>query len=37
MYCCFLPDIAMMHLRFHIHGDIDESVRVGIGTRVVQR
>ena len=36
MHLRFLaPDIAMMHSRFHIHGDIDESVRVGIGTRVV--
>jgi uncharacterized protein (TIGR02246 family) len=38
MHVRFLaPDIAMMHSRFHIHGDIDESVRVGIGTRVVHK
>jgi uncharacterized protein (TIGR02246 family) len=38
MHLRFLaPDIAMMHSRFHIHGDIDESVRVGIGTRVVHK
>ena len=38
MYVRFLaPDIATMHSRFHIHGDIDEPVRVGIGTRVVHK
>ena len=38
MYVRFLtPEIAMMHSRFHIHGDIDEPVRVGIGTRVVHK
>ena len=27
----------MMHSQFHIHGDIDEPVRTGIGTRVVRK
>jgi hypothetical protein len=27
----------MMHSEFHIYGDIDESVRTGIGTRVVHK
>ena len=31
------PDVAMMHSRFHIHGDIEEPERTGIGTRVVQK
>jgi uncharacterized protein (TIGR02246 family) len=31
------PDVAMMHSRFHIYGDIDEPERTGIGTRVVRR
>jgi hypothetical protein len=31
------PDVAMMHSRFHIYGDIDEPERTGIGTRVVCR
>jgi uncharacterized protein (TIGR02246 family) len=31
------PDLAMMHSRFHIYGDIDEPERTGIGTRVVRR
>jgi uncharacterized protein (TIGR02246 family) len=31
------PDVAMMHSRFHIYGDIDEPERTGIGTRVVHR
>jgi hypothetical protein len=31
------PDVAMMHSEFHIYGDIDESVRTGIGTRVVHK
>lgn len=30
-------DVAIMHSRFHIHGDIEESVRTGIGTRVVRK
>jgi hypothetical protein len=38
MQVCFLaPDVAMMHSRFHIYGDTEESVRTGIGTRVVRR
>jgi uncharacterized protein (TIGR02246 family) len=38
MHVRFLaPDVAMMHSRFHIHGDIEESERVGIGTRVVRK
>jgi uncharacterized protein (TIGR02246 family) len=38
MQVCFLaPDVAMMHSRFHISGDTEESVRTGIGTRVVRR
>jgi uncharacterized protein (TIGR02246 family) len=32
-----VPDVAMMHSRFHIYGDIDEPERTGIGTRVVRR
>ena len=31
------PDVAMMHSQFHIHGDIDEPARTGIGTRVVRK
>jgi uncharacterized protein (TIGR02246 family) len=31
------PDVAMMHSTFHIHGDTDESVRTGVGTRVVRK
>ena len=30
-------DVAMMHSQFHIHGDIDEPVRTGIGTSVVRK
>jgi len=38
MRVCFLaPDVAMMHSRFHIYGDTEESARTGIGTRVVRR
>lgn len=38
MHVCFLaPDVAMMHSRFHIYGDTEESVRTAIGTRVVRR
>ena len=38
MHVRFLaPDVAMMHSEFHIYGDIDESVRTGIGTRVVHK
>jgi uncharacterized protein (TIGR02246 family) len=32
-----VPDVAIMHSRFHIYGDIDEPERTGIGTRVVRR
>lgn len=31
------PDAAMMHCRFHIHGDLDEPERTGIGTRVLRK
>jgi uncharacterized protein (TIGR02246 family) len=31
------PDVAMMHSTFHIYGDTEESVRTGIGTRVVRK
>ena len=31
------PDVAMMHSQFHIYGDVEEPVRTGIGTRVVQK
>lgn len=38
MHIRFLvEDVAMMHSQFHIHGDVDEPVRTGIGTRVVRR
>src|SRR6476469_10644721 len=38
MHVRFLaPDVAMMHSRFHIYGDIEESVRTSIGTRVVRK
>jgi uncharacterized protein (TIGR02246 family) len=38
MHVRFLaPDVAMVHSRFHIHGDIDEPERTGIGTRVVRK
>jgi uncharacterized protein (TIGR02246 family) len=38
MHVRFLAlDVAMMHSQFHIHGDIDEPVRTGIGTRVVRK
>ena len=37
MHVRFLaPDVAMMHSRFHIHGDTEEPGRTGIGTRVVR-
>jgi uncharacterized protein (TIGR02246 family) len=32
-----VPDVAILHSRFHIYGDIDEPERTGIGTRVVCR
>jgi uncharacterized protein (TIGR02246 family) len=31
------PEVAMMHSQFHIHGDIEEPVRTGIGTRIVRK
>ena len=31
------PGVAMMHSQFHIHGDVDEPERTGIGTRVVRK
>jgi hypothetical protein len=38
MHVRFLAsDVAMMHSRFHIHGDIKEPERTGIGTRVVRK
>ena len=38
MHVRFLaPDVAMMQCRFHIHGDLDEPVRTGIGTRVLRK
>jgi len=38
MHVRFLAlDVAMMHSRFHIHGDIEEPERTGIGTRVVRK
>ena len=27
------PDVAIVHTRFHIYGDVDESERTSIGTR----
>ena len=37
MHVRFLaPDVAVMHSRFHIYGDVDESERTSIGTRVVR-
>jgi len=38
MHVRFLaPDVAMMHSKFHIHGDVEEPERTGIGTRVVRK
>jgi uncharacterized protein (TIGR02246 family) len=38
MHVRFLaPDVAMMHTRFHIYGDVDEPERTSIGTRVVRK
>jgi uncharacterized protein (TIGR02246 family) len=38
MHVRFLaPDAAVMHTRFHIRGDVDESDRTSIGTRVVRK
>jgi uncharacterized protein (TIGR02246 family) len=31
------PDVAVMHSRFHIYGDIEEKERTSIGTRVVRK
>jgi uncharacterized protein (TIGR02246 family) len=38
MHVRFLaPDVAIVHSRFHIYGDIDESERTSIGTRVARK
>jgi uncharacterized protein (TIGR02246 family) len=38
MHVRFLaPDVAIVHSRFHIYGDIEESERTSIGTRVVRK
>jgi uncharacterized protein (TIGR02246 family) len=38
MHVRFLgPDVAVAHTRFHIYGDVDESERTSIGTRVVRK
>jgi uncharacterized protein (TIGR02246 family) len=38
MYVRFLAsNVAVVNTRFHIYGDIDESERNSIGTRVVQK
>jgi uncharacterized protein (TIGR02246 family) len=38
MHVRFLgPDVAVMHTRFHIRGDVDEAERTSIGTRVVRK
>ena len=38
MHVRFLaPDVAMMHTRFHIYGDLDEAERTSIGVRVVRK
>jgi uncharacterized protein (TIGR02246 family) len=38
MYIRFLaPNIAVVNTRFHIYGDLDESERNSVGTRVVQK
>jgi uncharacterized protein (TIGR02246 family) len=38
MHVCFLgPDVAVVHSRFHIYGDIDEKERTSIGMRVVRK
>src|SRR5215510_15650495 len=38
MHVRFLgPDVAVMHTRFHIYGDVDEAERTSIGTRVVRK
>jgi uncharacterized protein (TIGR02246 family) len=38
MHVRFLAsDVAMMHTRFHIYGDLDEAERTSIGVRVVRK
>ena len=38
MHVRFLaPDVAIVHSRFHIYGDLDQSERTSIGTRVVRK
>jgi uncharacterized protein (TIGR02246 family) len=38
MHVRFLaPDIAVVHSRFHIYGDVDEPERTSIGLRVVRK
>jgi uncharacterized protein (TIGR02246 family) len=38
MHVRFLaPDVAMMHTRFHIYGDLDDAERTSIGVRVVRK
>jgi len=38
MHVRFLaPDVVMMHSKFHIHGDVEETERTGIGGRVVRK
>jgi uncharacterized protein (TIGR02246 family) len=38
MHVRFLaPDVAIVHSRFHIYGDIEESERTSVGTRVVRK
>ena len=38
MHVRFLgPDVAVVHTRFHIYGDVDEPERTSIGTRVVRK
>jgi uncharacterized protein (TIGR02246 family) len=31
------PDVAVVHTRFHIRGDVDEAERNSVGMRVVQK
>jgi uncharacterized protein (TIGR02246 family) len=38
MHVRFLaPDVAVMHTRFHIYGDVDEKERNSVGLRVVHK
>jgi uncharacterized protein (TIGR02246 family) len=38
MHVRFLaPDVAVMHTRFHIYGDVDEKERNSVGLRVVRK